>query len=47
VLASAAVGWMPGHGPVPMAVVVALCAGASLLAYSTLVVSRKSQPPSP
>ena len=37
VLASVAVGWMPGRGPVPMALVVAAFAGVALLAYTLLV----------
>ena len=37
VLASAAVGWVPGRGPLPMAIVVASCAAVSLAAYLALV----------
>jgi DHA1 family bicyclomycin/chloramphenicol resistance-like MFS transporter len=42
VTSSAAVGWAPGSGPVPMAVIVALCAAVSLGAYLALV---KAEPP--
>ena len=37
VLTSAAVGWIPASGPVPMAVVVAACAVTALAAYTFLV----------
>jgi MFS transporter, DHA1 family, multidrug resistance protein len=36
-LASAAVGWVPGRGPLPMASVIAACAAVSLGAYLALV----------
>lgn len=44
VLASAAVGWMPGQGPVPMSVVVAICASVSFAAYSLLVKTERPAP---
>jgi DHA1 family bicyclomycin/chloramphenicol resistance-like MFS transporter len=44
VLTSAAVGWAPGSGPVPMAVIVALCAAIALAAYVTLVKDERPGP---
>ncbi|HJY79049.1 MAG TPA: multidrug effflux MFS transporter [Burkholderiales bacterium] len=46
VVASAAVGWIPGEGAIPMACVVALCAAVSLAAYLTLVKSDRTPPAS-
>jgi DHA1 family bicyclomycin/chloramphenicol resistance-like MFS transporter len=37
VLASAAVGWIPGRGAIPMAVVIAFCASVSAASYLALV----------
>jgi MFS transporter, DHA1 family, multidrug resistance protein len=37
VLASALVGWIPGHGPVPMAAVMFACSAMAFLAYVFLV----------
>jgi DHA1 family bicyclomycin/chloramphenicol resistance-like MFS transporter len=40
VLASAAIGWMAGHGAVPMASVIAICAAIALASYLVLVRRR-------
>ena len=47
VVASAAVGWIPGEGAVPMASVIAACAAVSLVSYHALVRSDRTPPPSP
>jgi MFS transporter, DHA1 family, multidrug resistance protein len=44
VLSSAAVGWAPGTGPVPMALIVTLCAAVSLGAYLALVKPEARSP---
>ena len=47
VVASAAVGWIPGEGALAMASVVAVCAAVSLVSYLTLVRSDRVRPASP
>jgi len=46
VVASAAVGWIPGEGAVPMASVVAVCAAVSFVSYRALVRSDRTRPAS-
>jgi DHA1 family bicyclomycin/chloramphenicol resistance-like MFS transporter len=43
-LASAAVGIVPAHGPIPMATVIGACAAISLLAYALLVRKERNAP---
>ena len=43
VLASAAVGWIPGRPPVPMASVMFACAAIAFLAYALLVRPQRSR----
>jgi DHA1 family bicyclomycin/chloramphenicol resistance-like MFS transporter len=47
VVASAAVGWIPASGAVPMAGVIALCAAVSAAAYLLLVRTDRTTPASP
>jgi len=47
VAGSAALGWIPAQGAVPMASVVALCAGVALASYLSLVRSDRTPPASP
>jgi MFS transporter, DHA1 family, multidrug resistance protein len=47
VVASAAVGWIPGEGAVPMASVVAVCAAVSFVSYRALVRSDRTRSASP
>jgi MFS transporter, DHA1 family, multidrug resistance protein len=47
VVASAAVGWIPASGAVPMASVIAVCAAVSAAAYLLLVRSDRTPPASP
>jgi MFS transporter, DHA1 family, multidrug resistance protein len=47
VVASAAVGWIPASGAVPMASVIAVCAAVSAAAYLLLVRSDRTTPASP